>query len=356
MREDALTLLEETAGSILPAPHPAPPIRAHVDRLTKPVGSLGRLEDLAVRLGCIYGDPPPQLHEVVVFVLAADHGVTAQGVSAYPAEVTAQMCANFSSGGAAINVLARAASARVVVADFGVADDLSGLPGVLNRKVGRGTADLSLGPAMSRADATIAIARGIQLVTECTPIPDAVVIGEMGIGNTTSASALVSAFTGAEPHGVVGTGTGIGADQRLHKTAVVTRALERLAPDADAISVLAQLGGFEIAGMAGVALGAASLGKAVVVDGFISAAAALVAVRVCPNVRDYLVGSHRSTEPGHDLTLQALGLTPLLDMKLRLGEGSGGALAIPMIRAAVDLLRDMATFESAGVSRSDSSA
>ncbi len=325
-------------------------IRRHLDELTKPQGSLGRLEDLAARLALIYGDPPPPLARRVVFVLAADHGVARQGVSAYPPEVTAQMCRNYASGKAAINVIAAAVGAEVVAVDIGVDADLSTVSGLMNRKVRRGTADLSEGPALAEHEVLQALGVGLDLVRQHQPAPDVVALGEMGIGNTTSASAVTTVLTGAPVVLVVGRGTGISEHQLERKRQVVERAVARVADSGDPLRVLAEVGGLEIAGLAGVVLGAAALRLAVVTDGLIATAAALVAAHLAPPVRDYLIASHRSREPGHQVQLKALGLDPLFDLGLCLGEGTGAALALPLLEVAGALLRDMATFSSAGVS------
>ncbi len=327
-------------------------VQAHLDALTKPPGSLGRLEELGLQVGCVLGDPPPPLDSAVVFVFAADHGVAARGVSAYPAEVTAQMCANFSGGGAAINVLTQACGAEVRVVDVGVAGDVAGLAGIEHRKVRAGTRDLGAGPAMTAGEVADALAVGV----EAAGAADAwiVGVGEMGIGNTTAAAAVTACLTGAAARGVVGRGTGVDDHGLARKRDVVERAVVRVARREDrrddALEVLRHAGGLEIAAMAGAMIGAAARGALVLVDGFISSAAALVACRLCPALPPYLVASHRSTEPGHAVVLDALGLVPLLDLEMRLGEGTGCALAIPVVRSAGALLREMATFESAGIS------
>lgn len=330
-------------------------VQAHLDALTKPPGSLGRLEHLALQIGVVLGDPPPPLDRAVVFVFAADHGVAARGVSAYPAEVTAQMCANYARGGAAINVLSRACGAEVRVIDVGVAASLSHLPGLEHRKVRAGTNDLSKRPAMTAADVTAALAVGTESAAslEDTRI---VAVGEMGIGNTTAAAAVVACLTDAPVPAVVGRGTGVGDAGLDHKRSVVKRAVARVARPDDPMDVLREVGGLEIAAMAGAMLEASARGALVVVDGFISSAAALVACRLRPNLGPCLVASHRSAEPGHAAVLDALGLTPLLDLEMRLGEASGSVLAVPLVRAAGALLRDMATFESAGISGPDETA
>ncbi len=336
--------------------------RARQPRLTKPPGSLGRLEDLAIQLAGVQGRAIPRLERTAIVVMAADHGVARAGVSAYPPEVTGQMVANFVAGGAAINVLARQAGARLTVVDVGVAhplpledpkgEDLS----LQRRALAAGTADLSIGPAMSRELAEAAVGVGIETAAaEAARGLDAVVLGDMGIGNTTAGAALVAALCDLAPAEVVGRGTGLDDAAWQRKVAVVERALRvnRPAPG-DALDALARLGGLEHAGLVGVALAAAARRAVVVVDGLAAAAAALVATRLCPALRDYLVAGHASVEPGQRAALAALDLPPLLDLGLRLGEGSGGALALHLLEAAVRLHAEMATFESAGVAeRSD---
>lgn len=320
-------------------------------QLTKPPGSLGRLEELAVRLAGLTANPVPFLGQKVVFVLAADHGVARQGVSAYPQAVTAQMVANFLAGGAAINALARAAGARVVVADFGVINPPAH-PELRTYSLGPGTADFTAGPAMTREQAVTAVQGGINLVeSELGAGLDLVGTGEMGIGNTTAAAAVVCALLEVSPERTVGRGTGLDREGVRRKARVVAAALARNRPDpADPLDVLAKVGGFEIGGLVGVILGAAARRKPVVLDGYITGAAALLAVRLCPAVRPYLLASHRSAEPGHRLVLRALGLRPLLDLGMRLGEGTGAALAFMLIDAALRAHREMRTFAEAGVS------
>ncbi len=347
-------LLEEAIGRVGAAAQPGDPVavQTHLDALTKPPGSLGRLEALALQVGCVLGDPPPSLDGAVVFVFAADHGVAARGVSAYPAEVTAQMCANFSGGGAAINVLAGTSGAEVRVVDVGVAGDVAGLDGIEHRKVRAGTADLSARPAMTMGEVMAALAVGAGVAGRA----DAwiVGVGEMGIANTTAAAAVTACLTGASAREVVGRGTGIDDRGLARKREVVNRGVARVVrledPRDNALEVLRQVGGLEIAAMAGAMIGAAARGALVLVDGFISSAAALAACRLCAALPPYLVASHRSTEPGHAAVLDALGLVPLLDLEMRLGEGTGCALAIPVVRAAGALLAEMATFQSAGIS------
>ncbi len=339
--------------SVVARPDPGAEIevRRRLDQLTKPPGSLGRLEELAVRLAAIAGICPPPLRDPVIFTLAGDHGVVAQGVSAYPQIVTAQMVENFLRGGAAVNVLARHAAARVVVADLGVAAPLPRHPDLRDCRVGPGTADMTRGPAMTREQAVQAIEAGIALVeTERARGADLIGTGEMGIGNTTAASALVAALTGATAESVTGPGTGVDAAGRRRKVEAIRRALEVNDPDpADGLDTLAKVGGFEIAGLVGVILAGAAYRVPVVLDGFIAGAAALVAVRLKPEAREALLAAHRSAEPGHGRVLEALGLEPYLDLGMRLGEGTGAALCISLARAACAVLTEMATFKSAGV-------
>lgn len=327
--------------------------RERLDQLTKPPGSLGRLEALAVRLAGMTGRPRPRFSQKAVIVLAADHGVARAGVSAYPQAVTAQMVRNFLAGGAAINVLARLTGARVVVGDLGVAAGLPDHPVLIRKKIGPGTRSIVEGPAMSKDEALAAVAAGFAIVeAEITRGLDLLAAGEMGIGNTTAASAIVAALTGRPVAEVTGRGTGLDAAGWARKVATIDRALALNRPDPrDPLDILGKVGGYEIAGLVGVILGAAAHRVPVVVDGFICSAAALVAAEICPLARDYLVAGHVSTEAGHPIVLQRLGLAPLLSLDLRLGEGSGAALALSLIDATVALLDEMATFSEAGVSQ-----
>lgn len=326
--------------------------RARQGRLTKPLGALGRLETLSIHLAGITGSLNPPLQRRAVVVMVGDHGVTAQGVSAYPQEVTAQMVLNFLRGGAAINVLARQARARVVVVDIGVAAQLPSHSGLVQAKVAPGTQDFTQGPAMTRREAEQAIAVGLEVVEREAGLGlDVLAVGEMGIGNTTSASALTSAFTGEPPERVTGRGTGLDQEGLARKVQVVQRALALHNPDpSNPIEALAQVGGLEIAGLVGLLLGAAARRIPVVVDGFIAGSAAVVAAALSPRARDYFIASHRSVERGHRAALRHLRLRPLLDLNLRLGEGTGAVLAFPLLEAAVRLLNEMATFDEAGVS------
>lgn len=325
-----------------------------LDSKTKPRGSLGRLEELACWLAAVQRAAPPRLEDKVVVVMAGDHGVAEEGVSAYPAEVTGQMVANFARGGAAVNVLTRQVGARVVVVDVGVRFPVEGLEGVRVRRVRAGTRNFTRGPALEREEVEAALDVGVELGWELAEAGVRLVgLGEMGIGNTTAASALASVWTGRPPEKVVGRGTGVGQETWERKVAVVQRALEVNAPRAeDPLGVLAAVGGLEIAGLAGVALGAASRRVGAVVDGFISSVAGLAAARLCPRLGGYLLASHRSVEPGHRHVLEALGLRPLLELDMRLGEGTGAALALGLVETAVRVVQDMATFAQAGVADS----
>ena len=326
--------------------------RARQDTLTKPRNSLGRLEDLSVQMAGIQGRAIPRIEHKAVVTMAGDHGVAREGVSAYPAEVTPQMVLNFLAGGAGINVLARHVGARVVVVDVGVAVDLPADPALVVRKVGYGTGNLATGPAMTREQAARAIEVGIEIVeAEVARGLDIVATGDMGIGNTTPSAAIVAAITGAPVAAVTGRGTGVDEAGLARKVAAVERALAVNRPDpADALDVLATVGGFEIAGLAGVIVGAAANRVAVVVDGFISGAAALIAASLAPAAKPYMIAGHLSVEGGHAYALRHLGLEPLLDLRMRLGEGTGAVLAISLVEAATKVLAQMATFSEAGVS------
>ena len=320
--------------------------------LTKPPGSLGRLEEVSVRLAGIFGTERPTIGGKTVIVAAGDHGVVAQGVTGYPQEVTAQMVLNFLAGGAAISVMCRHLGIRQVIVDAGVAADLPDNPELRSLKIGRGTADISQGPAMSREQAVECLEAGIALAVEAIEAgADLLATGDMGIGNTTASSAITAAVTGHDPAETTGEGTGRNEEELQHKVGVVRTALEVNAPDpADGIGLLAKVGGFEIGVLAGVVLGAAMMRRPVIVDGFISGAAALVAHAVCPASRDYMLPSHVSAERGHRAALAGLGLNPLLDLGMRLGEGTGAALAMPIVEVAAATLSEMATFAEAGVS------
>ena len=326
--------------------------RARQDSLTKPQGSLGRLEALSVQLAGITGRPRPRVSRKAVIVMAGDHGVARNGVSAYPSEVTRQMVLNFLRGGAAINVLARQADARVTVVDVGVASDLEDAPGLEQRKVAYGTADCTRGPAMTAAQADAALQTGADVVAaEIAAGLDLVATGDMGIGNTTPSAAIVAALSGLPVARVTGRGTGVDEAGLARKIAAIETALAVNQPDPnDAFDVLCKVGGLEIAGLAGVIIGGAAQRVPVVIDGFISGAAALVAVGLAPAARPYIIASHRSVEVGHRAIFDLLDMRPLLDFDLRLGEGTGAVLAFPIIEAACRILDEMATFGEAGVS------
>ena len=345
------TMLQQTRASIVaPDAGVAAAVQRALDAKTKPRGSLGRLEDLACRYAAVRREPAPPLPRKAVVVMAADHGVAEEGVSAYPQEVTAQMLLNFAGGGAAINVLARQAGAEVVVVDMGVKEAVVA-PQIRSARVEPGTCNFTRGPAMTRAQADAALCTGIEIARELADAGTMLIgIGEMGIGNTTSASAITAVLADVAPQEVTGCGTGIDATTRLRKIDVIGRGIAHNRPDPeDAMDVLSKLGGFEIAGLTGVVLGAAARRAAVVVDGFIASVAALVAARLSPDVTGYLVLSHRSVEAGHRIVLRELGHEPLLDLGMRLGEGTGSALAMQLVDAALRVLHEMATFEGAGV-------
>ena len=326
-------------------------MRIRLAGLTKPLGSLGLLEDLAVQLASITGTTRPSVRERAVVVMAGDHGVTAEGVSTFPSEVTAQMIGNFLAGGAGINVLARQAGARVLVVDVGVAVPLD-LPGLRTAKVRLGTANLAVGPAMSLDEARAALQIGYNLAGELIDAGVEVIgTGEMGIGNTTPAAALLAVFTGLEPAAVVGRGTGLDADGLKRKTEVLRRALAHNRPDPrQPLAALAKVGGLEIAALAGLILGSAYRRRPVVLDGFISGAAALVAEALTPGARHFMIPSHLGAEAGHRALLEHLGLKAMLHLELRLGEGTGAALAFHLLEAATRIPWEMATFTEAAVS------
>ena len=350
MTED---LLSETIAAITgPEPAATAAARERQASLTKPAGSLGVLEDVSVQLAGLAGTCPPPLPEpAAVAIFAGDHGVHAQGVTPWPQEVTAQMVANFLGGGAVINALAAQAGVDVVVVDVGVAGDLAGAAGLLDRKVRAGTRDMTEEPAMTRAQVHQALLVGIDVARDLVARGTRCLLtGDMGIANTTASAALIATFTGSPASTVTGRGTGIDDEMLAHKVAVVARALELHRPDpADPIGVLAAVGGLEHAGLAGFILGAAAARTPVVLDGVIACSAALVARALAPDAVAAMIAGHRSAEPGASVALAALGLTPLVDLELRLGEGSGAVLAAPLVQGAARVLRDVATFDSAGV-------
>jgi nicotinate-nucleotide--dimethylbenzimidazole phosphoribosyltransferase len=326
--------------------------RARQDMLTKPPGSLGRLEALSIQLAGITGNPRPSLQHKVIITMAGDHGVVAEGVSAYPQAVTPQMVYNFLRGGAAINVMARHVGARVVVVDMGVAVALAAHPNLVDKKVALGTGNIARGPAMSREQAVRALLAGAEVAeAEMSRGLDILGTGDMGIGNTTPSAAIAAALTGRPPAEIAGRGTGVDDAGLARKVATVQRALAANRPDpGDALDVLAKVGGFEIGGLAGAILAAAAHRRPAVIDGFISTAAAMIAVGLAPQVRPYLIAAHRSQERGHALMLEWLALVPLLDLDMRLGEGTGAALGISLAEVACKILGEMATFGEAGVS------
>ena len=347
-------VLDETLAAIRPADDVAmAEARERQDRLTKPRGALGALEDVSIRLAGLAGTcPPPVPSPAAVAVFAADHGVHAQGVTPWPQEVTLQMVGNFLAGGAAVNAFAGQVGAKVVVVDVGVAGTLESAPGLLLRKVRAGTRDMTVEPALTEDEVRTAIEVGIEVARDLVAAGNRCLItGDMGIANTTASAALIAVFTGGDPAEVTGRGTGI--DDKTHelKIDVVRRALALHAPDPqDAVGVLAALGGLEHAALAGFILGAAAARTPVILDGVIAGAAALAAAALCPAAVDACVAGHRSAEPGHAFALQRLGLRPLVDLELRLGEGTGAVLALPLVQAAAAALGEMATFDSAGVS------
>jgi len=326
--------------------------QARLDRLTKPLGSLGRLEELAASYVAITGELKPNIPHAVVFTFAADHGVTLEGVSAYPREVTPQMVLNFLRGGAGVNVLAKHAGVDVRVVDIGVDYEFGTVPGLLDRKVMKGTNNLAVESAMTRSQTEQAVMIGVELATEAVREGMGLIgTGEMGIGNTTPSAAITAVMTGQPVADVTGRGTGIDESSRRHKIAVIERALDLHRPNsADALDVLTKVGGLEIAGLAGLILGAAAARVPVVLDGFIAGAAALIAVGLQPLCREYLIASHRSVEQGHRVVLDHLRLQPLLDLDLRLGEGTGACLGMDLVCAAIKIYTEMATFDEAGVS------
>jgi nicotinate-nucleotide--dimethylbenzimidazole phosphoribosyltransferase len=327
-------------------------------QLTKPPKALGRLETLSIQLAGIQGKAQPVIEQKAIAVMAADHGVVAEGVSAFPAEVTPAMVVNMVHGGAGINVIGRHVGARVIVTDLGVNADLSAADIRHDKIRAGGTANMAQGPAMTREEAERAIESGIRLVEEeLEKGLDIICTGEVGIGNTTAASAVISVLSGEAPARVTGRGTGITQEALIGKVTTIEKAIAVNAPDRlDPVDVLAKVGGLDIAGMTGVFLGGAAHRIPVVMDGFISAAAALAAVRLCHECVDYILPSHVSIEVGHQVVLEELGLVPLFDLQMRLGEGTGAALSMSIIEAAARILSEMATFESAGVAGDPSEA
>ena len=345
--------LNEVVEKIEPADEAVAALsRARHDQLTKPPGSLGRLESLGVRLASIYGTSQPHVGGKGIAVFAADHGVTAAGVSAFPKEVTAQMVANFLQGGAAINALAKVAGASLLVVDVGVEVDIAPHPTLLSRKVAPGTKNMLDEPAMSLEEVEDACNVGIEVADQLVGEGATLLAGgEMGIGNTTAAAALTAVFTRSSVREVTGRGTGVDDARLAHKVRVIEQALEKRQPDPNApLKVLADVGGLEIAALTGFYLASSMRKTPVVLDGFIATSAALVAASLHPNVADYLFASHLSQEPGHERQLEHLGLEPLFEFDMRLGEGSGAALTFGILEGAAAVLSEMATFAEAGVS------
>jgi nicotinate-nucleotide--dimethylbenzimidazole phosphoribosyltransferase len=347
-----MNAIDETIAQIQPLDDNAMrAARARQDQLTKPQGALGRLEALSIQIAGITRDARPRFKQPAIITMVGDHGVAQQGVSAYPSKVTPQMVLSFLCGGAAINVLARHVGARVVIVDMGVASDLPSHPELVNCKIAYGTRDFTIGPAMTRDEAHRAVEAGIEIVTrEIERGADLIGTGDMGIGNTTPASAIVAAITRRAVTQVTGRGTGVDDAGLSRKIAAIERGLALNKPNSnDALDVLGDVGGFEIGGLAGVVIGAAARCVPVVIDGFISGAAALIAYTLAPSVQPYLIAAHCSVEIGHRAMLEHLRLRPLFDLDMRLGEGTGAALGISVCIAACKVLDEMATFGEAGV-------
>jgi len=356
-RKDSVSFLEATFRDIYPQDASMrDQAKERLEKLTMPHWALGDLMDLAIDLAGMTRSLAPPVRRKKIVIMAGDHGVTEEGVSKYPAEVTTQMIYNFVRGGAGINALARQAGAEVVVVDMGTASDLSDLARdgkIMARKIGNGTANIARGPAMARTNAVLAVEAGIEIAEKLAPEVDVFGTGDMGIGNTTPSAAIAAVLTGSDVAEVTGRGTGLDDAGLELKIKVIKQAIEVNRPDSgDGIDVLTKVGGFEIGGIAGLIIGAAAKHKPVVVDGFISTAGALLAYSLEPFVRDYIICAHRSVEQGHRLMHEKLGLRPLLDLNLRLGEGTGAALAMNLVEAAVHILTEVATFEEAGVTGS----
>ena len=326
-------------------------IRRAIDSKTKPLGALGAIESLAARIARIQGTLTPSLRRCRLTLFAGDHGIAHEGVSAYPQQVTRQMVANFLAGGAAANVLARTNGVELRVVDAGVAGEPIDAPGLVSRRIAAGTRNFAVEPAMTEEQCDAALRAGDELGEDVAA--DAAAFGEMGIANTSSASLVAHKLTGIGLDALIGRGTGLDDGGLARKHAILARAAARTAPRLDARRALREYGGFEVVMMAGAMIGAARAGAVVLVDGFIAGAAALAAVELAPALRDYLVFAHRSAEPGHRAVLDALGARPLLDLDMRLGEGTGALLAWPLLECAAAMLSDMASFESAGVSGPD---
>jgi nicotinate-nucleotide--dimethylbenzimidazole phosphoribosyltransferase len=351
-----MKLLDETIAKIGPVnAESRKKAKERLDQLTMPYWALGRVMDLAVDLAGITGSVKPKVAKKIIVVMAGDHGVVAEGVSKYPQEVTVQMVANFINGGAGINAVSRVCGAEVMVADLGVAGELPAFEKskFFGHRVASGSANMAQGPAMSRDEAVKALENGISIALDLADF-DLFGTGDMGIGNTTASSAIIGTVTGKSITAVTGRGTGIDEAQFDHKISIIEKAIKINNPDPnDGIDILSKVGGFEIGGIAGYILGAASMKKPIVLDGLISAAGALIAVKICPQVRDYLLAGHLSVEQGHKTALEYLGKEALLDLNMRLGEGTGAALAMNIVDAAVRVLTEVATFEEASVSKAE---
>jgi nicotinate-nucleotide--dimethylbenzimidazole phosphoribosyltransferase len=357
MNTASLSVISEVVSSIEPPSEPwCARARAHLDLLTKPLGSLGMLEDIAAQMVSIRREAFAEPIRKAVYVFAADHGITAEGVSAYPSEVTRQMVLNFLAQGAAINVLARFHKVEMSVIDVGVDADFGAIDGLLNHKVRRGTRNMLREAAMSDLEMAQAIDVGLKFAEDAKAKgKNVLAVGEMGIGNTTAASAIAATLTGTPVTDVTGKGTGLDGRAQMHKQEIIEAVIQRHFAEGrngapDPLEVLRCVGGLEIAAMTGLTLGAARCGIAVVVDGFISTAAAAIAFAIEPQVRGYIFAGHRSEEPGHRVLLEYIGLKPILNLNMRLGEGTGAVLAMPIIESAMCLYNEMATFASAGVS------
>jgi len=327
-----------------------------LDNLTKPVGSLGRLEELARQIAAITCNLCPVLDKKYIFTMAADHGVVDEGISAYPSEVTPQMVYNFLNGGAGINVLSKHIGAEVVVVDMGVACDLEKNKALIIKKIGYGTKNMTKGPAMTLDEAAASVIAGIEIAQEYAAKGVKIIgTGDMGIGNTTSSSAIVSVISGADVQMVTGYGTGLDDKGLLHKIKIIEKSIDINNPDKNnGLDILSKIGGFEIGGIAGLIIGSAYMKIPVVIDGFISGAGAMIAQKICPKSRDYMIASHQSVEKGHKIMMETLGIKPLFNLDMRLGEGTGAALGISIAEASVKILNEMATFKEAGVSEKSS--
>ncbi|HWR39125.1 MAG TPA: nicotinate-nucleotide--dimethylbenzimidazole phosphoribosyltransferase [Patescibacteria group bacterium] len=349
------SLLEKTLANIGPLDQTAiKQAKERLDNLTKPLESLGVLEDLAMQLAGITGNPMPQVGDKVVLVMAGDHGVAAEKVTCFPQEVTQQQITNFIRGGGGISVMTRHVGARVECVDVGIAAHLD-YPGLIQKKVALGTKNMAKGPAMTREEAIRSLEVGIE-VAEDQIRRGATLIGtgEMGIANTTPSSAILAAFSGLPVRCIVGRGAGINDTMLRHKTAIIEQSLAVNQPDTrDPIDVLSKIGGLEIGAIAGVMLAAAAHRIPVIIDGFISGAGALIASRIEPQSRNYMIASHNSVEPGHNILLKLLDLEPMLQMKMRLGEGTGAALAMNLVEASCKMIHEMATFAEAGVTKQE---